>query len=525
MAQQEKKKPNILILWGDDIGQFNVSVYNMGQMGYRTPNIDRIAAEGALFTDWYGQQSCTAGRAAFITGQSPIRTGLTKVGLPGAPEGMKIEDPTIAGLLKNHGYMTGQFGKNHLGDRDEMLPTNHGFDEFFGNLYHLNAEEEPEHPDYPKASEFPDFKKNFGPRGVIHSFAGGKITDTGPLTKKRMETIDEEVNVKAFDFMERAKKADKPFFLWWNSTKMHVFTHLKEGVAGKTGLGIYADGMVEHDRQVGQMLDKLKELGLEDNTIVMYSTDNGAEAFTWPDGGTTMFRGEKNTPFEGGYRVPCVMRWPGVIKPGTVINEIGAHEDMCATLLAAAGEPDVSEKLRKGHNAMGRDYKVCLEQLQPDASAQGRSQVATPGLHLLDRRRQRSRVALRQLEDLVSEAERPRPACLDQSLRRAARPDSHQPADGPVRARAGDRHGLRALVRGTHVPIRPCGHLRRPLAAELPRIPPAAETRELQSRSRDGGGDGAAQGRQLDVGIHSALYLKLRATRCAARNLIVKGTA
>jgi arylsulfatase A-like enzyme len=355
------KKPNILILWGDDIGQFNVSAYNLGAMGYKTPNIDRIAAEGAMFTDWYGQQSCTAGRAAFITGQSPIRTGLTKVGLPGAPEGMKIEDPTIAGLLKNHGYMTGQFGKNHLGDRDEMLPTNNGFDEFFGNLYHLNAEEEPEHPDYPKASEFPDFKKNFGPRGVIHSFAGGKITDTGPLTKKRMETIDEEVNAKAMDFMQRAKKADKPFFLWWNSTKMHVFTHLKEGVAGKTGLGIYADGMVEHDRQVGEMLDKLKELGLDENTIVMYSTDNGAEVFTWPDGGTTMYRGEKNTPFEGGYRVPCVMRWPGVIKPGTISNDIAAHEDMCATLLAAAGEPDVAEKLLKGHQANGRTYKVHLD--------------------------------------------------------------------------------------------------------------------------------------------------------------------
>ena len=355
------KKPNILILWGDDIGQFNISAYNRGMMGFKTPNIDRIATEGALFTDWYGQQSCTAGRAAFITGQSPIRTGLTKVGLPGAPEGMKIEDPTIPGLLKNHGYMTGQFGKNHLGDRDEMFPTNHGFDEFFGNLYHLNAEEEPEHPDYPKAADFPDFKKNFGPRGVIHSFAGGTVTDTGPLTKKRMETFDEEVNAKAMDFMERAAKADKPFFLWWNSTKMHVFTHLKEGVAGKTGLGIYADGMTEHDRQVGEMLDKLKALGLEDNTIVMYSTDNGAEAFTWPDGGTTMFRGEKNTPFEGGYRVPCVMRWPGVITPGSVINDIGAHEDMCATLLAAAGEPDVADKLKKGHKAIGRDYKVHLD--------------------------------------------------------------------------------------------------------------------------------------------------------------------
>ena len=356
-----KKKPNILILWGDDIGQFNISAYNRGMMGYKTPNIDRIASEGALFTDWYGQQSCTAGRAAFITGQSPIRTGLTKVGLPGAPEGMKIEDPTIAGLLKNHGYVTGQFGKNHLGDRDEMLPTNHGFDEFFGNLYHLNAEEEPEHPDYPKESEFPNFKKNFGPRGVIHSFADGRVTDTGPLTKKRMETMDEEVNAKAIDFMERAAKEDKPFFLWWNSTKMHIFTHLKEGVAGKTGLGIYADGMVEHDRQVGEMLDKLKELGLEENTIVMYSTDNGAEVFTWPDGGTTMFRGEKNTPYEGGYRVPCVMRWPGVIEPGTVNNDICAHEDMCATLLAAAGEPDVAEKLLTGYQAIGRDYKVHLD--------------------------------------------------------------------------------------------------------------------------------------------------------------------
>ena len=355
------KKPNILILWGDDIGWLNISAYNHGLMGYKTPNIDRIVKEGAMFTDWYGQQSCTAGRAAFITGQSPIRTGLTKVGLPGAPEGMKKEDPTIAGLLKNQGYMTGQFGKNHLGDRDDMLPTNHGFDEFFGNLYHLNAEEEPENPDYPKASKYPNFKKNFGPRGVIHSFADGRITDTGPLTKKRMETIDEEVNAKAFDFMERAKKADKPFFLWWNSTRMHIFTHLKKESVGKTGLGIYPDGMVEHDGHVGQMLDKLKALGLEDDTIVMYSTDNGAESMSWPDGGTTMFRGEKNTQWEGGYRVPCAIRWPGVIKPGTIINEIASHEDMCTTLLAAAGDPDVKDKLLKGYKAIGRDYKVHLD--------------------------------------------------------------------------------------------------------------------------------------------------------------------
>ena len=354
----DQKKPNILIIWGDDIGQFNVSAINRGMMGYKTPNIDSVATEGALFTDWYGQQSCTAGRAAFITGQSPIRTGLTKVGLPGTPEGMKKEDPTIATLLKAKGYMTGQFGKNHLGDRDDMLPTSHGFEEFFGNLYHLNAEEEPENPDYPKN---PEFKKKFGPRGVIHSFADGRIKDTGPLTKKRMETIDEEVTEKAIDFMERAAKADKPFFLWWNSTRMHIFTHLKKESEGKTGLGIYADGMVEHDGQVGQILAKLKELGLDDNTIVMYSTDNGAEAFTWPDGGSTMFRGEKNTQWEGGYRVPTFIRWPGVIKPGTVINEIGAHEDMLPTLLAAAGDPNVKDDLLTGHKVGNSTYKVHLD--------------------------------------------------------------------------------------------------------------------------------------------------------------------
>jgi len=357
-AQTAGKKPNILVIWGDDIGGFNISAYNQGMMGYKTPNIDRIAKEGALFTDWYGQQSCTAGRAAFITGQSPIRTGLTKVGLPGAPEGMKKEDPTIAGLLKPLGYVTGQFGKNHLGDRDEMLPTNHGFDEFFGNLYHLNAEEEPENADYPKN---PEFKNKFGPRGVIHSFAGGKIEDTGPLTKKRMETVDEEVTTAALGFIDKAVKDGKPFFVWWNSTRMHIFTHLKPSSVGKTGLGIYADGMAEHDAMVGQLLAKLKELGVEDNTIVMYSTDNGAETFTWPDGGTTMFRGEKNTQWEGGFRVPTVIRWPGVIKPGTVINDIGAHEDMLATLLAAAGNPNVKDELLKGKKVGDMTYKVHLD--------------------------------------------------------------------------------------------------------------------------------------------------------------------
>jgi arylsulfatase A-like enzyme len=355
---QAQRQPNILIIWGDDIGWYNVSAYNLGVMGYRTPNIDRIAREGAMFTDWYGQQSCTAGRAAFITGQSPIRTGLTKVGLPGADVGLRPQDPTIAELLKPLGYATGQFGKNHLGDRDEFLPTAHGFDEFFGNLYHLNAEEEPESIDYPKD---PEFKKKFGPRGVIHSVAGGKIEDTGPLTKKRMETVDEEITSRALAFMEQQHKAGKPFFLWWNSTRMHIWTHLKKDSEGKTGLGIYPDGMVEHDAQVGQLLNKLDDLGIADNTIVMYSTDNGAETFTWPDGGTTPFRGEKATNWEGGYRVPALIRWPGTIKPGTVYNNVCAHEDMLPTLLAAAGVPDVKERLLKGYRPGNTTFKVHLD--------------------------------------------------------------------------------------------------------------------------------------------------------------------
>lgn len=356
------KKPNILIIWGDDIGWWNVSANNHGMMGYKTPNIDRIAKEGALFTDWYGQQSCTAGRACFITGQSGFRTGLLKVGLPGAPEGLKARDVTIAELLKGQGYMTAQFGKNHLGDRDEHLPTAHGFDEFLGSLYHLNAEEEPENVDYFKD---PEVRKKYGTRGVIHTWANPdgmqKIESTGPLDTKRMETIDEEITNASLDYLEKAKKADKPFFLWWNSTRMHIHTHLKKESAGKTGLGIYPDGMVEHDGMVGQLLDKLKELGLEENTIVMYSTDNGAEAFSWPDGGTTPFRGEKATNWEGGYRVPTAIRWPGVIKPGTIHNEIFAHEDMLPTLLAAAGVPDVKEQLLKGMKVGERTFKVHLD--------------------------------------------------------------------------------------------------------------------------------------------------------------------
>jgi arylsulfatase len=367
-------KPNILFIMSDDIGWFNASCYNHGIMGYRTPNIDRIAKEGALFTDFYGQQSCTAGRAAFITGQSPIRTGLTKVGLPGATVGLSAEDPTIAQFLKNFGYATGQFGKNHLGDRNEYLPTVHGFDEFFGNLYHLNAEEEPQNPDYPKN---PEFRKRFGPRGVLKCKATDKddptvdpqfgrvgkqvIENTGPLDTKRMETVDEEFLKASIDFMERQTKANKPWFCYFNTTRMHVFTHLKPSSVGKTGLGIYPDGMVELDGYVGQLLKKLEDLGVADNTVVCWTTDNGAEVMTWPDGGTTPFRGEKDTNWEGGWRVPFVMRWPGVVKPGQVINDICSLQDMIPTFVAAAGEPDLVEKVKKGYTIEGKTYKVHLD--------------------------------------------------------------------------------------------------------------------------------------------------------------------
>jgi arylsulfatase A-like enzyme len=356
------KKPNILILWGDDIGWWNISYNSRGQMGYWTPNIDRIANEGIAFTDYYGQQSCTAGRAAFITGQNPIRTGLTKVGMPGADIGMPAEDPTIAELLKPLGYMTGQFGKNHLGDKDEFLPTMHGFDEFFGNLYHLNAEEEPELPDYPKD---PAFRKRFGPRGVLHSWSDGKggqkIEDTGPLTKKRMETIDEEVTEKALDFIDRANKDGKPFFLWWNTTAMHFRTHCAKKHEGKSGQGFYNDVMVAHDENVGKMLKKLEDLGIADNTIVMYSTDNGPHYNSWPDAGISPFRSEKNTNWEGAWRVPAFMRWPAKIKANTVLNGIVSHQDWLPTLLAAAGEPDISAKLLKGQKVGDKTFKVHID--------------------------------------------------------------------------------------------------------------------------------------------------------------------
>ena len=393
-ALAQTKKPNILVMFGDDVGYWNVSAYNRGQMGYRTPNIDRIAKEGAIFTDAYAQQSCTAGRAAFITGQSPIRTGLLKVGLPGAPEGLSAKDPTLARLLKAQGYATGQYGKNHLGDRNEHIPTVHGFDEFFGNFYHLNAEEEPENEDYPKN---PEFKAKFGPRGVFKCVATGADSnqpddprfgkwgrqtcqDTGPLTTKRMETFDGEVAAGAKDFMERSVKSGKPFFLWFNTTRMHIWTRLKPESRGKTGLGVYPDGMVEHDAHIGEMLKKLEELGVADNTIVIWTTDNGAEVMSWPDGGTTPFRGEKNTNWEGGYRVPLVVRWPGVIKPGTEINEIVSHEDWLPTLMAGVGAGDTKDALLKGATVGGVPYKVHLDgyNLLPALAASGQD-PATAG--------------------------------------------------------------------------------------------------------------------------------------------------
>jgi arylsulfatase A-like enzyme len=372
MASQTK--PNILFIMSDDIGWFNVSAYNHGVMGYQTPNIDRIGKEGALFTDFYGQQSCTAGRAAFITGQSPIRTGLTKVGLPGATLGLSAEDPSIAQFMKNLGYATGQFGKNHLGDRNEHLPTVHGFDEFFGNLYHLNAEEEPENADYPKN---PEFRKKFGPRGVLKCKAideedatidaqfgkVGKqiIENTGPLTKKRMETVDEEFLGAAKDFINRKTKEGEPWFCYFNTTRMHVWTHLKPSSVGKTGLGVYPDGMVELDGYVGELLNLLEELEVDDNTIVAFTTDNGAEVMSWPDGGATPFRGEKDTNWEGGWRVPFLMRWPGVIKAGRVINDICSLQDLIPTFAAAAGEPDLVEKVKTGYEIDGKTFKVHLD--------------------------------------------------------------------------------------------------------------------------------------------------------------------
>jgi arylsulfatase len=391
-----------LVLWGDDIGWYNISHNNRGAMGYSTPNIDRIAREGVDFTDYYAQQSCTAGRAAFITGQNPVRTGLTKVGMPGADLGLRAEDPTIADLLKPLGYRTGQFGKNHLGDRDAFLPTVHGFDEFYGPLYHLNASEEPEHPDYPKD---PAFAERFGPRGVLHCFASDvddptehprfgrvgrqTIEDTGPLTRERMKTIDDDITERAMDFIRRAHSDGEPFFVWWNATKMHLWTRIKDDIEGISGQGEYADAMVDHDRQVGELLSLLDELGIAGDTIVVYSTDNGPHYNTWPDGAISPWRSEKNSNWEGAYRVPCFARWPGHFPAGEVRTGIMTHQEWLPTLLAAAGEPDVVDTLKSGHTVGDKEFRVhidgydCLDYLEgsvPDSPRRWFFYVSDDGL-------------------------------------------------------------------------------------------------------------------------------------------------
>jgi arylsulfatase A-like enzyme len=355
------QRPNILVIFGDDIGQTNISAYSFGLMGYRTPNIDRIAREGMMFTDYYAEQSCTAGRSTFITGQCTLRTGLSKVGIPGAAVGLQARDATLAELLKPLGYATGQFGKNHLGDKDEYLPTNHGFDEFFGNLYHLNAEEDPENRFYPQD---PEFRKRFGPRGVLRTSADGKIEDTGPLTKKRMETIDDETSAAAIDFMQRQARANRPFFCWFNSTRMHFRTHVRDSHRDKPGLNSrteYADGMIEHDATICAILKTVDDLGIANNTILIYTTDNGPHQNSWPDAGTTPFRSEKNTNWEGAFRVPCMIRWPGRIQPGSVSNEMISGLDWLPTLMAAAGDPDIKNKLLRGHQAGSKTFKVHLD--------------------------------------------------------------------------------------------------------------------------------------------------------------------
>lgn len=379
IARAQGEKPNILVIWGDDIGIANVSAYSDGVMGYETPNIDRIANEGLRFLHYYGEQSCTAGRSAFLTGQHIMRTGLSKVGFPGAPMGMSQEDPSIGGLLRNLGYATGQFGKNHVGDRNESLPTVNGFDEFFGNLYHLNAEEEPEFPDYPKD---PEYRKKFGPRGVLDCKATnvddptvdprfgrvGKqtIKDTGPLDRKRMETVDDETSDRAIAFMKKNHEAGKPFFCWFNSTRMHLYTHVRAGHRGRYqhGDSEYLDGMIEHDETVGKILKALDDMGIAEDTIVVYSSDNGPHMNSWPDGAMTPYRSEKNTNWEGAFRVPCLVRWPGHIKAGTITNELMSHNDWIPTLCAIAGERQIIEKLKEGYETtglQGRKYKVHLD--------------------------------------------------------------------------------------------------------------------------------------------------------------------
>ena len=432
------KQPNILVIWGDDIGTENISYYNRGMMGYQTPNIDRIAKEGVFFTDYYGQQSCTAGRAAFINGSVPVRTGMTKVGIPGAPEGWQKTDVTMATVMKSLGYATGQFGKNHQGDRDEHLPTMHGFDEFLGNLYHLNAEEEPENEDYPGDMVLPGgktFKQVFGPRGVIRAYADGKggqtIEDTGPLTKKRMETIDDETVAAAKDFITRQTKAGKPFFCWWNGTRMHFRTHVRAENRHK-GNDEYTDGMIEHDLHVGELLKLLDDLGIADNTIVQYSTDNGPHYNTWPDAGTTPFRSEKNSNWEGAYRVPSFVRWPGHFPAGAVRNGIVSHEDWLPTFAAAGGNPDIVEQLKKGVELNGRTYKNYLDGANQLDYISGKGEgVTAPQLHVCERRRPDRRHALQCVESRLPRKPRPGLRSLARALHRTSRAAALQPAPRP----------------------------------------------------------------------------------------------
>jgi arylsulfatase len=427
---QSAKRPNILVICGDDIGTWNISHNNRGMMGYQTPNIDRIAREGVGFTDYYAQQSCAAGRAAFIGGSVPVRTGMTKVGIPGAVEGWKKVDVTMATVLKGQGYATGQFGKNHQGDRDEHLPTMHGFDEFFGNLYHLNAEEEPENEDYPKN---PEFRKKFGPRGVIHSWADGKggqkIEDTGPLTKKRMETVDEETSKAAIGFIEQQHKAGKPFFVWWNATRMHFRTHVKSENRGKSGQDEYSDGMVEHDAMVGELLKKLDELGIANDTVVMYSTDNGPHFNTWPDAGNTPFRSEKNSNWEGAYRVPAFLRWPGKFPAGVTLNGIAAHEDWLVTFAAIAGDTDVKERLLKVTTINGRSYRAHLDGYNQLDHLTGKSKVSPRNeFFYVNDDGQVVANALPGLEVRVPGEPRPGFQRVARTLRRVARAAAVQPA-------------------------------------------------------------------------------------------------
>ncbi len=482
------KKPNILILWGDDVGWWNISYNSRGQMGYRTPNIDRVGNEGVAFTDYYAQQSCTAGRAAFMTGQNPIRTGLTKVGMPGATNGLQKEDPTIAELLKPHGYATGQFGKNHFGDRDEHLPTMHGFDEFFGNLYHLNAEEEPEDPDYPKE---PAFKKKFGPRGVLHCKADGKggqtVMDTGPLTIKRMETIDDEVTERALRFIDESHKAKTPFFLWYNTTAMHFRTHPAAKHKGKSGgQGDYNDVMVAHDENIGEMLNKLDELGIADDTIVMYSTDNGVHYNTWPDAGITPFRSEKNTNWEGGWRVPCFVRWPGKFKAGTVLNGIVTHQDWLSTFLAAAGVPDIKEKLLKGHKVGKKTFKVHLDGFNMLPYLKGEVKGEPAAVLLLHQRRRRDHGDPHAgLESGADGAARQAAGVLVRAFREVARPEAVQSATRPIRACRRELEHLLGLDDFPYVRrLHDAGRGGQP-DRELRQVPAAAETRLVQPGCRD----------------------------------------